>query len=625
MGEKAQPVEIRVERIKGGYMIHLGDAGEPLIGELGSDGFLVECKRVGEALGLRGADILTAVKACLSDEVQAILQDPRPLDRVGEALDDIIAGEDNNKRLLFVLLLSALTMDPGLNEMILFKSSAGGGKSHTANSLTRYYKTKKIGRFSRTALDYTDLKNHQVLYLQELGQMDSEEYGVSTVKFLSSEDGGYTIEITVRDPDTGGMTTMQRHIPPLTVVSSTARVNIDGQFERRCWILSVDETPEQTEKIRQLNAKHELERVEMHLGLRLETSGDRAERLLRSLIEAVKPRKVCILFPDTLMSVLRSQRLRIRGDYKKIIRLLKYYCWLKQYTITGIDVEGERVLFPTPMDAMEILEVAVQPLIFMTQDVEGRDLKLLEGMEALNITRKGTQISPSLREELRLRLGYSKSTILQYLNHLVDRGFLTDDEQRPKNYTLVDSLPKIKREISSVSDIIENREAFILQMLQEATRNLERLAAKKPELEELRDHFTYDPGPMGGGGDFYGTSQKEPENTPKNENGGESIPHNPIGKIWDKREPLIKKEAENNPTNANPIKTPPSTYPDTPSSIQAQLDSILGYLNDLLVDPSTEEVAEYLQVCPGEAVKLLRILDRDRRVFQPRSGYWRLT
>jgi hypothetical protein len=540
---------LTVEKIEDGYMIRFGDKEEYLIGSAESQGILIECKRVAQILDVRAAEVLTAIRTAFIKEVDEILTNETPLESIGYLLDDAIAGEDDNKRLLFVLLLSAITQDPEYCEMILFKSSSGGGKSTLANYITGFYRVKKVGRLSRTALDYTDLENQQILYLQELGKMDNEEYGVSTVKFLSTEDEGYTIEITVRDPGTNQMTTMQKKIPPLTVISSTTRVNIDGQYERRNWIMSVDETPEQTTRIREMNAKHEIEKTEINLSLRKDTSKQRATRILKALVDAIEPRKVSILFPNTLMSVLKSKKLRIRGDFKKILRLVTYYSWLKQHTIPRLKINGEQVLFPTPKDALEILQVAVKSLIFMTQDLEGRDLKLLEGMEVLEITQKNAQITPTLRDELRLKLGYTKSTILTYLNHLVDRGFLTDDDNKPKTYTLVKSLASIKRDISSVSETIMDPGAFMLEMTREATRNYESLVARKAELEPLRPFFNYEPNE-----DSFGNHETS-VNNPQNGKVGLNIPHSEdLGFISPQK--TIPKQTPSESLDVPPIENP---------------------------------------------------------------------
>jgi len=67
-------------------------------------------------------------------------------------------------------------------------------------SLTELFRTKEIGRFTEPAIDYADLSGFEILKLKELGYADDEEMRgqISTLKFLSTDDKGYTVEYTVR-------------------------------------------------------------------------------------------------------------------------------------------------------------------------------------------------------------------------------------------------------------------------------------------------------------------------------------------------------------------------------------------------------------------------------------------
>jgi len=61
-------------------------------------------------------------------------------------------------------------------------------------------------------------------------------------------------------------------------------------------------------------------------------------------------------------------------------------------------------------------------------------------------------------------------------------------------------------------------------------------------------------------------------------------------------------------------------------SLTEKMDTISSYLQKQYVDPTTNELAEELGLDYDEALKILGILEtREKRVFQPRSGYWRLT
>jgi len=480
--------EITVEATPDGYLVRVGDAAEPI---LRTQNVLQEALRIAPALGVEPKSIVAAVARCVDDEVDAILNSPRPLEKLKPHLDEQIAGEDANKQLLFVLLLSGKMPDPRKKEMILFKSESGAGKSTLANALTAAFNTKKVGRFSEHALDYTDLSGYQVLYIQEIGHMDEERQGLSTIKFLSADDQGYTVEVTVGNPQEG-FTTETKRIPPLTVISSTTRVRIDPQYERRNWIISLDETPEQTKRIMKLKAKQRLEENEINLGLRDELSSDRAKRLLKRLVEKIEPCRVCILFPESILEVLQHEKIRVRGDYSKLMRLIEYYCILRQRTLPRLTINGTPTVFATPEAALEILRVASEPLTLMTMEMDRRTRKLLEGFKEIGLHSAGEAITPELREEMAIKLGYSSRTIRAYLSELVNKGYLTDDGRKPKTYRLAMSLKAIERKVSAISAKLENTDELLLQICEEAQKTLKRLSAKmeEGELKKLIDTFT---------------------------------------------------------------------------------------------------------------------------------------
>jgi len=496
----------------GGYLVEANGVSERL---LRTGNLVDESVRLSAILGVEPREIVAAVNKSNEREVKDILEWPNPLEALKPYLDELVAGEDSNKLLLFTLLLSGLSKDPRRKEMILLKSESGAGKTTLANALTKAFKTKKIGRFSEHALDYSDLGGYQVLYIQEIGHMDEEKQGVSTVKFLSADDEGYTVEVTAGDIKEGYHTETRR-IPPITVVSSTTRVKIDPQFERRCWIISIDETPEQTERIRELKAKRRLEENERIMGLRDELSSDRASKILKRVAEKVQPVEVIILFPETLMSVLENSRLRSRGDYEKMLRLLEHYCSLKAASLPRI---GEAVV-ATPEAALEILRVALDPLTSMTMELDRRTLKLLEGFRRVGVTEAGMALTPELRDQMSVEMGYASRTLRAYLSELVRKGYLTDDGGRPKTYKLTESLKGIERKLSALSVKLENTASLTREMCREAQESLGSLSAKMPPggLDGIREHFNEDklvpPEPVYADSDRGVKEASEPQTTP---------------------------------------------------------------------------------------------------------------
>jgi hypothetical protein len=153
------------------------------------------------------------------------------------------------------------------------KGTEGGGKTTIASTLTGFFKTKTVGRFTEHALEYSDIKGYEVLYIKELGSMDMDKQGVASIKFLSADDKGFIVEYTIRDEE-GRFRTEQRRIPAITTVSTTTRLSLDSQFERRAWLFNVDESPAQTERVLKWKAWIGQQKDEIKLGLRKITDYD---------------------------------------------------------------------------------------------------------------------------------------------------------------------------------------------------------------------------------------------------------------------------------------------------------------------------------------------------------------
>jgi len=416
------------------------------------------------------------VSPTVEAEVKRILTSDNPLAIIKQHLDNVIAGEDANKLTIFILLLSGKCPDPSLKQMILLKAEAGAGKT-TLMSIADFFKTKRVGRFTEHALDYSELEGYEVLLLQEVGSMDEEKQGVSTLKFLSSEDEGYIVEFTIKDPETGEFTTKQRRVPPITVISSTTRVSLDPQYTRRNWIICPDESKQQTMRIAEWIEKHEQEKAEVILGVKKETGYDWSKKVLKELVKQIKPASIIIPFTRTLLGILESTSLRVRGDYKRILALVKFYCILMQNHLPKIPAANSNTIVATPEAALNAVNVALEPLTLMTAELDERTKKTLEVMDALGLTEPGTVIDKDVRGKIEVQGGWSSNTARQYLNELESRGFLSGDDKRPKSWCLLHDMETIRRKLSALSAKIENADVLINEMVKEGQEWLKHVSA----------------------------------------------------------------------------------------------------------------------------------------------------
>jgi len=402
-------------------------------------------------------------------EVSRILDSENMLEAVKKHLDNIVVGEDINKIAIFVLLLGSKYDSPQMKQMILLKGSEGGGKS-TLMSLARCYKVKEVGRFSAHALDYSNFEGFEVLMLKELGSMDMEKQGVSTLKFLSSDDRGYTVEITVRNEETGRFTTTEYRIPPITLISSTTRLELDPQFQRRAWLFNIDETPEQTSKVLKFKALLERQNDEKLLGIRKVTDYEFSFEVLKRLVARINPPNVIIPFQYALSGVLGHRTLRIRGDISKL------YAFLRLYGVLNLKrlLKCGDVYFLTPEVCVEALNIIAKPLANMIFKLEKRLELVFDVLDAMELNNAGDVITKADRDRITLKLREitgkgSDKTTRRLLASLENSGYLSSMKvKNTKQWQLLYSLDTIRRKKQEELEILSLSNSFMIKMAKEA-------------------------------------------------------------------------------------------------------------------------------------------------------------
>ena len=429
-----------------------------------------------ERCSLKLGQLLTAEA---EDEAENILNSDDVLASLKNHLENIMTGEENNKKLLFILLTSGIVDDPGLKQMILLKAESGAGKSHLMR-LADAFKTKSVGRFTAHGLDYSDLWNYHILKLKEIGKMDQEFQGVSTIKFLSADDQGYIVETPIRGPD-GRFTTTEYRIPPITVVTSTTRIEMDSQFERRAWILNPDESEDQTRKIAEWKAKHEREKGLVALGEEKETSYDHSLRVLKAVIRKLKTVNILLPYPKAITEIIGHSKLRLRGDYDKFFAVIELYGFLHQRTLPElVNPKGEKVVLATPKKALEILEIAEEPYQTMASGLEKRTRQLIEVLEELGLTTKENEITLFDRENVAVKLGKSEDTVYKYFKDWCRAGYLSEKRTRgkgnPVHFRFLYSLDTFRRKAIVSFGIDKNPTELLSKLRKEARETISSLS-----------------------------------------------------------------------------------------------------------------------------------------------------
>jgi hypothetical protein len=420
-------------------------------------------------------------------EVNRILEADNQLETLTPHLDNMVVGETNIKKAIAVLLLSGKSPNSKVKQIIILKSTEGAGKSMLMVILTEGYKVKDVGRFSEHALDYTNLQDFEILRLKELGSMDEEKQGLSTIKFLSSDDQGYTVEITVKNEETGKFETEQYKIPPITTISSTIRLMLDSQFERRAWLFGLDETANQTKRIREWKAKREWQEGKKFLGLRKATDFEFSREVYKRFIQRFEPKEVIIPFPGSLLEILGCEVLRVRGDMDKLLNFVKLYGMLN---VKRLEEIRENVFVLSPEVAYEAIQIIQEPLAEMLTKVDARTKQLFEVLNNLVEVQEGERsdesgrqqkyevevkynckdanISKAVRDRIAIETGKSERTIRSYLSALESSGYVSGDNKKPKTFTLLYDVSEIQKKIIGTLAKGESADSLMCKMRKEA-------------------------------------------------------------------------------------------------------------------------------------------------------------
>jgi len=400
-------------------------------------------------------------------EAEKILSSKKPIDGVKKHLDNMIAGEDSNKLFVFILSLTAKCKDPSKKIIICAKQEAGAGKSWLLENVSSFFKCHVVSHLTKKALNYMgeQLANYEMLYIKELGLLDKENdtTGNSSLKMMSVDDGGLSTTYTYKDPDSGKFTTETIKTDPKTILTSTTRKDIDPQFVRRYWIFSPDGSVEQTSRIEAFKIRKNNQENDVILGIRKFTDYDYSKEFLTCVVSLIEDRDILIPFYETIYGMLDKSKLRIRSDYDKIKLLLEMYALLNIRNLPTIKMNNKTIFLLTPELAIEAMQIAREPLIYMAKDVEGRDYELVEIFRKLKLSPTteddvGTRIDYKVQLQIAELLGNkSRMTIIRWLNDFEQKGFVVEVNHRPIVYELTKTVEEMEYEMSGYATLSDKK------------------------------------------------------------------------------------------------------------------------------------------------------------------------
>jgi len=421
-------------------------------------------------------------------EASRMLELKNPMSAIRAHLDNLIAGEEDNKIFVFVLLLSGKVKDPKKKAILVAVHDSGVGKTYLLKTISGFFKTHTVSHLTKRALNYAEkvLDKKEILFIKELGYLDREgdTAGTASIKFMSTDDQGLETTYTYRDKD-GKFQTETRRLDPITIATSTTRTRLDKQFVRRNWIFSPDDSAEQTDRIRKFKEKLKYQENQKKLGLIDMTDFERSQLVLKIFVNKLEPVDILVPFHGAVYGIMDKRNLRVRGDFDKVSLFLELYGMLNKNNLPKIESNGKILYVLTPERAVEALKIARMPLVYMSRATEARDYKIIQVLKEIE-KEEGLTVYPDkkiswtggeqgvidtrIQNEMVLRLGKDRKTVRAYLDKLEARGHLFEVNERPKIYALAKPVKTIEAEMSGYRDLDD--EALVAKLIEDMQKEV---------------------------------------------------------------------------------------------------------------------------------------------------------
>lgn len=347
-------------------------------------------------------------KRCLD-----FLQAPGLLGRINELIERAgIVGEENNRLLLFVVAGSYATARP-LHALI--QGASGSGKTRLLSTVAELIPTEEVERYTRVTEgsfynggEY-DFCN-KLLCFEDLDGLKEE--ALFAVRELQSN-GIIRGATSVKD-ELGNNARADRVIRgPIASLACTTKAEVYEDNISRCFVVAVDESPEQSRRIIAYQNRWSAGKVDRAEEKRVRAFLQNCLRLLQPL-EVVNP---------------YAERIRLPEEAHKIRRLNELYqCFVRQVALLNQyqrkrDERGQ--LITEPEDLRVACEVLFESIVLKVDELDGSLRQFFERIKDY-VRRKGKNYAFN-RHELRGAIGLGKTQQHHYLTRLVELEYLTKE------------------------------------------------------------------------------------------------------------------------------------------------------------------------------------------------------
>jgi DNA primase len=341
----------------------------------------------------------------------AFLKDENLLTRLNEKLSQAgIVGEPMNRLLLFVIASSYKMPDP-LHALV--QGSSGSGKTHLILKIAGMMPSENVITLTRVTdssfYNYgeTDLV-HKLVCLEDLDGLKEEAF--LAFRELQSR-GQLTSSTSVKD-EQGNIRGMVRTVRgPIASLSATTKGDVYEDNMSRCFLVAVDESRPQTERIIAYQNQKSAGLIDKKSERTAQILLQNCIRLLQPL-EVVNPYAPHIILPEGAHKIRRLNEL-----YQSFIRQVTLLHQFQRQT----DKHGR--LVSTVEDLRQASRILLDSIVLKVDELDGALRQFYEQLKTY-VEGKGNREYEFTQRELRHALRLSKTQMQRYISDLIALEYL---------------------------------------------------------------------------------------------------------------------------------------------------------------------------------------------------------
>jgi len=349
------------------------------------------------------------------EEALELLESPDLLSQTNNLIGSTgIIGEENNRLLMYLIFTSRLTDNP--LHCISFGSS-GAGKTHLQSKVAELIPNEDKVEFtmlSANAFYYFkqhELKNKLIL----IEDLDGAQEGLLPLRELQTKK---RITKSVVQKGIGGTGKTNNLVVegPVCVAGCTTKENVYEDNSNRSFLLYVDESNEQDERIMKYQRMHYAGKVDVDYQLK-------CSKQLRNVQRLLKPKRIVNPFAEYLeLPKYVFKRRRTNIHYLQLIEVITFYHQFQREEKFD-EVSGEAYI-ETELQDIQLANTLIKDVLLRKSDnLNGVTRNYLESLTAYLKANKAMVFS---NQEVRREFRISEPTLRRYHKLLIQEGYIRE-------------------------------------------------------------------------------------------------------------------------------------------------------------------------------------------------------